>query len=880
MREGRIMAKVHHSGILKLSSFGLQDDQVPYLVIEFFEGKSLREVLAATGTLDPERILRIGTQVCKAMEVAHSAGIIHRDISLANIMLQDGQDDKVKVIDFGFSRLSENSSPTLTETGTVLGSLYFMSPEQFRSAKVDQRSDIYSLGCVLYALVSGSPPFDAENPIGFWQKHATQPPDPLPRHLPEGMERAIFKALSKTPEDRYQSMQQFGEALQLVLTGNGAELESTAADAARERPLQKSLIVQSAAIAVFLLICGLVAWRLTHNDTKNEHSVASSIVLRRLRSPDELKNLPADQRVPYLNQWLSQNQGDSLDSARALFLLGEEVQKADLVAARTHWQNAANMTIRSVQESYANGRNRDLFALANLLSSIHKHLNDSNLKLEQFNLILSLWKNRNERGTIAAMNVCRTNLAEQLIKDQRYREAEPLLNEAISSLEKCSVTYEDQLQWMLLKAKCSIALNDPMLSKELDGAMSLALSRRVPQGPFLKEDLAKLLTKAHRFDDARKVYENAEADVQQRLGRDFGVLRSLLLGHTYLLIEMHQAQKAFDLLETGLSPQNVLDRMEMVSMMALADSKGNLGKSKVVIKEVSKIVSSVPHPLEGTALVAILNGGETTTCRYDQPSQAGISQNILRRLFQLRRKWKLDEVTSTIAMEFTDNFARAGLEEERAEMVAAVWEKFAKTSGTLPLLCGLFQRSSVALLKQHRTEPALSIYRAILSSAGDTARLPVPIARQVFQAKTKYAGYLFQEKQTEEALALLKECQDQCRQHGIADQRLHVTLLRASYYGRSGRQDQTERLCKEVLDDPEATSDQRLGAMIPLTFIYERRPDAKSLATVLQKLVQVAQSEKQKQIVRELFERTLQRKKRIEQPEIAALFQEYSKRLK
>ena len=163
-RESLAAASISHPNIVSIYDVGtekIQDKEVHYIVMEYIDGKTLKDLINDEGRLSEKRALNYCIQIAEALKVAHSKHIVHRDIKSQNIMVT--RDDRIKVTDFGIARLADNT--TVTATNAVMGSVHYFSPEQARGAKVDNRSDIYSLGIVLFEMLTGRLPFDADNPV-------------------------------------------------------------------------------------------------------------------------------------------------------------------------------------------------------------------------------------------------------------------------------------------------------------------------------------------------------------------------------------------------------------------------------------------------------------------------------------------------------------------------------------------------------------------------------------------------------------------------------------------------------------------------------------------------------------------------------------------
>ncbi|MBS2003307.1 MAG: tetratricopeptide repeat protein [Cyanobacteria bacterium SZAS LIN-5] len=223
-QEAQAASALNHPNILAVFDFGLTPEGAPYLVMDFLEGTNLAEVLDELGLLPASRATNIFAQACAGLAHAHSKGVIHRDLKPGNIMLVefDQRKDFVKIVDFGIAKVlpsgDESESSHLTATGEVFGSPLYMSPEQCRGRNLDIRSDIYSLGCVMYRTLTGSSPFFGQDPMECMYKQVNEAPNKFfdanpDSKVPEALEAIVFKCLAKEPADRYQTMHELKDAL-------------------------------------------------------------------------------------------------------------------------------------------------------------------------------------------------------------------------------------------------------------------------------------------------------------------------------------------------------------------------------------------------------------------------------------------------------------------------------------------------------------------------------------------------------------------------------------------------------------------------------------------------------------------------------------------
>lgn len=209
LREARSSAAVRHENVVHIYEVGEQP--LPYLAMEFIPGQTLQQKLDGSGPLEVVEVLRIGRQIAEGLAAAHASGLIHRDIKPSNILLESGS-QKVKITDFGLARAADDAS--ISQSGLIAGTPMFMAPEQALGHHIDQRADLFSLGSVLYQMVSGRPPFRAPSTLAVLKRVAEEPPRPIREIIaeaPDWLCRIISKLHAKNPDDRFASAQQVAE---------------------------------------------------------------------------------------------------------------------------------------------------------------------------------------------------------------------------------------------------------------------------------------------------------------------------------------------------------------------------------------------------------------------------------------------------------------------------------------------------------------------------------------------------------------------------------------------------------------------------------------------------------------------------------------------
>ena len=275
-REARSVAQLSHPNIVTVIDRGEQDDR-QYIVFEYIAGENLKALVEREGPLPEGEAVRLTLQIARALGFAHEHGLVHRDVKPQNVLLNgDGQ---AKVTDFGIAR-SLDVQGGLTQTGTVMGTSDYIAPEQARGSRVDAQSDIYSLGVVLYELLTGEVPFPADNFVAVAMRHINEPPPSAREHRPDvspRLDAAIRRAMAKDPRDRFGSMDELCAELSACLgpesSASGAQTMVAPARKRQrppaERPSIWPLILLLAGLTV---LAGILAAVFAFTDSGNELS--------------------------------------------------------------------------------------------------------------------------------------------------------------------------------------------------------------------------------------------------------------------------------------------------------------------------------------------------------------------------------------------------------------------------------------------------------------------------------------------------------------------------------------------------------------------------------------------------------------------------------
>ncbi len=261
-QEAQAASRLTHVNLASVYASGKAKSGLPYLVMDFLDGKNLEQILEKNGFVESDKALDIFIEICDALEHAHAKGIIHRDLKPSNVILVDNE-ERVKIVDFGIAKILPRpgaETMKLTFGEEVLGSPTYMSPEQCRGDELDVRSDVYSMGCLMYEVLTGRPPFQADNAIKTILKHLHEEPPNLAfylkdRHLPEFLEVVVLKCLAKNSKSRYQNVFQLRMDLNAVREGRRPKARTKySSNLFKKRIIHFSIVLSSAAAFVFTMI--------------------------------------------------------------------------------------------------------------------------------------------------------------------------------------------------------------------------------------------------------------------------------------------------------------------------------------------------------------------------------------------------------------------------------------------------------------------------------------------------------------------------------------------------------------------------------------------------------------------------------------------------
>ena len=282
-QEAKATSLLDHPNLISVHDYGIIDGKHPFFVMDLVDGATLSQLISKNGPLSVEKAIPIFIQVCFGLAYAHDLGIVHRDLKPSNIMvLKSDREDgmtAVKIVDFGIAKLRSPEGievQGLTKTGEIFGSPLYMSPEQCLGAKLDHRSDIYSLGCVLFEALTGLPPFIANSALSTMMMHQTEKPPTLKeatlgKEFPQGIQEIVSRLLEKEPDARYQSLGALAHDLSLLQQGKETLSLQKLPSTSEDRKTEKTKDVVLFASIIGLIICILVALAVYYFKERADH---------------------------------------------------------------------------------------------------------------------------------------------------------------------------------------------------------------------------------------------------------------------------------------------------------------------------------------------------------------------------------------------------------------------------------------------------------------------------------------------------------------------------------------------------------------------------------------------------------------------------------
>ncbi len=525
-QEAQAASHLSHHNIIAVHDFGSTPDGQPYLIMDYLEGMSLGELIHQTGPLPCERALGIFSQICDALGFAHQKSVIHRDIKPSNVMLiKEGEaNDRVKLVDFGIAKLmpgAEIEGQRLTQTGEVFGSPVYMSPEQVTGQPLDARSDLYSMGCVMYEALAGRPPFVGQNPLETMYLRLADPPAPIDPELkvPKALEQVIMIALAKEPDQRYQTMAELKSEIDLIKDG-GSKTTGLLEDLKRSarlkqvRKVKKTIPIEAmfGAIALVMLVAAFFTFRLLNHSSEDDSAAVA-------------------------NTWkLHYNKGlKALDSGE-LPLAEQELLVAVKEAERFGEQDRRFVSslekLSSVYKSQ--GNKDDAEELDARVANIRQEQaletssgNDENVA-ELADLTMSLCPRTIEKDKwpqYAKLTEKLNHLAMMLTKQQDYEKAEELLNKALeiehASLGADSSEVARTMSYLAaIKDTKKGQYNEAMaLYEKAVDIRTKKLGANHPEVASSMSDLAALYAEQGKYQKAEELYKDALAIYEKAYGK-------------------------------------------------------------------------------------------------------------------------------------------------------------------------------------------------------------------------------------------------------------------------------------------------------------------------------------------------------------------------
>lgn len=443
-QEAKAATSLNHPNIATVREFGMAESGDPYLVMDYIEGTSLSDVIKQDGTLSVERTKAIMTQVCAGLQHAHSLGIIHRDLKPANVMLFSDAtgNETAKIVDFGIAKIIQNDSQSeLTKAGEIFGTPLYMSPEQGLGKTVDARSDIYSLGCMMYECLSGKPPFSAETALETLLQHTTETPPPL--NNGGNIAQAVYRCLEKKPENRYQSAEELSRALL-----NPNKIRPTNTNKAK-----KLIFIVACAIAFSTVGFATITWPFISRQLYPPHWKALS------NAAHENQNVgPGNWQTAkhlYLQAVTEAEKGDA--SAVEKEQLYKQV--GQICNSLRQWDTSIEYLLKALKLNQQHEENGETGSIHDWLSTSYKFQNRLDLAIEHGELAVQLRKKYSPDHPFTLFALL--HLGQAYRESDKFAQAEQIDRQSVSLAEKLYPQGDDvnlanaceQLAYALYKQK-------------------------------------------------------------------------------------------------------------------------------------------------------------------------------------------------------------------------------------------------------------------------------------------------------------------------------------------------------------------------------------------------------------------------------------------
>ncbi len=461
MKEARLLSALNHPGIVKLHSFGQSDTGVPFMALEFVEGTTLAQIVKEAGAIEPARAVAIACQICHALEVVRESGIVHRDVKPANVIISvdSSGEETAKLIDFGIAGggyTDATVADRITKTDALMGSPAYMSPEQCAGKTADSRSDIYAVGCILYEMLCGRPPFQDNNAYTVMSAHINQKLDHVAavNVIPSTLEQIVLQCLQKDPDARYGCAHELEEVLAVVNWDTGRLV----------RPVrEKTKRVSTPILVLSCVILCIVVWSIVASN--NQHSRKKAFlnslggtprVTCFLMDRDSLVKQSSSPlaRVFYYRSWLEKFAADNPDrEADAYFYLGRDLCQSgleiqDFTVAYARAGRIYRRKIDSSDNSIKTSVIIDAYENQALIEQ------DSHMPALAVKTLESLLKRMGGKLGPPRQAQVHHQLAMLLLSINKYADAETHARESVSILQRAGGNPWERAMYLNLEATC------------------------------------------------------------------------------------------------------------------------------------------------------------------------------------------------------------------------------------------------------------------------------------------------------------------------------------------------------------------------------------------------------------------------------------------